>query len=84
MGCMDSAPGTDLVATIRFDVVAGGLGLAVLATIYWIRKRWSAREAAGFVKVAFWWEAIVHALAVSIVIVVALVVALSFLARNGF
>jgi hypothetical protein len=35
------------------------------------------------VKVAFWWEAIVHALAVSVVIVFALLFALGYLFRNG-
>jgi hypothetical protein len=79
MDCTDGAPGTDLVSTIGFYVVA----LAVLATIYGIRKRWAVREAAGFVKVAFWWEAIVHALAVSAVIVFALLFALGYLFRNG-
>ena len=83
MGCMDGGRGTDLVEAIRSYVVTGGLSLAVLATIYGIRKRWAAREAAGFVKVAFWWEAIVHALAVSAVIVFALLFALGFLFRNG-
>jgi hypothetical protein len=77
MVCMDGGP--DLAGTIGFSAVA----LAVLATIYGIRRRWSAREAAGFVKVAFWWEAIVHALAVSAVIVFALLFALGFLFRNG-
>jgi hypothetical protein len=77
MACMDGGP--DLAGTIGFYAVA----LAVLATIYGIRRRWSAREAAGFVKVAFWWEAIVHALAVSAAIVFALAVALGLLFRNG-
>lgn len=77
MVCMDGGP--DLTATIGFYAVV----LAVLATIYGIRRRWSAREAAGFVKVAFWWEAIVHALAVSAVTVFALLFALGFLFRNG-
>ena len=75
MNCMDAAPGTDFVTA--------GFGLAVLVTIYWIRKRWAAREAAGFVKVAYWWEAIVHALAVSVVIVVGVAFVLGFLFRNG-
>ncbi len=77
---MDGAPGTGLVSTFGFPAAA----LAVLATIFWIRKRWAAREAAGFVEVAFWWEAIVHALAVSVVIVFALLVAVGFLLRDGF
>ena len=79
MDCTDGTPGTDLVSTIGFYVVA----LAVLATIYGIRKRWAVRAAAGFVKVAFWWEAIVHALAVSVVIVFALLFALGFLFLHG-
>ena len=77
MVCVDGGP--DLAGTIGFYLAA----VAVLATIYGIRRRWSAREAAGFVRVAFWWEAIVHALAVSVVIVFALVFALGFLFRNG-
>ena len=81
MSCVDGAP--DLVETIRSYVLTGGLGLALLATIYGIRKRWAVREAAGFIQVAFWWEAIVHALAVSVVIVVALLFALGFLLNNG-
>jgi hypothetical protein len=77
MVCMDGGP--DLAGTIGFFAVA----LAVPATIYGIRRRWSAREAAGFVEVAFWWEASVHALAVSAAIVFALLFALGFLFRNG-
>ena len=77
MACMDGGP--DLGTTIGFYVVA----LAVATTIYGIRRRWAAREAAGSVYVAFWWEAIVHALAVSAVIVFALLFALGFLFRNG-
>ena len=77
MACVDGGP--DLGATIGFYAVA----LAVLATIYGIRRQWAAREAAGAVYVAFWWEAIVHALAVSMVIVFALLFALGFLFRNG-
>jgi hypothetical protein len=77
MSCADGGP--DLAGTIGFYVVA----LAVLATIYGIRRRWSAREAAGSVYVAYWWEAIVHALAASAVIVFGLAVALGFLFRNG-
>ncbi|HEY0383648.1 MAG TPA: hypothetical protein VGC72_15765 [Candidatus Elarobacter sp.] len=83
MNCMDGTPGSELVATIGFFVVTAGLVLALLGTIFWIRKRWTAREAAGFVAVAYWWEAIVHALAVCAVIGVGLVLALGFLTRNG-
>jgi hypothetical protein len=80
MDCTQSASGPDTLATIGFYAVA----LAVVATIVMIRRRWSAREAAGEVRVAFWWEAIVHALAVSAVLVVGLAMVVGFLLRNGF
>ena len=81
---MDGTSGLEFVARMGFFVVTGGLVLALFGTIHVIRRRWAAREAAGFVAVAYWWEAIVHALAVCAVIVVGLVLALGFLTRNGF
>ncbi len=79
MDCMDGAPGP--LETIGLFVVTGALVLALCGTIYWIRKRWAAREAAGFVAVASWWEAIVHALAVCAVILIGLVLAVGFFGR---
>jgi heme/copper-type cytochrome/quinol oxidase subunit 2 len=53
--------------------------LATVASIFVIRRRWSAREAAGAVQIAYWWEAIVHALAVCVVILVGVAYVLGFL-----
>ncbi len=68
MDCVATLPGS-LSAAISSYLIWAGL-LAVPVTIFWIRRRWAAREAAGYVQVAYWWEAIVHALAVVIVIVI--------------
>ena len=82
MNCMDGTPGP--LATIGFFVVTGALVLALCGAIWWIRKRWGAREAAGSVAIAYWWEAIVHTIAVCAVIAVGLILAAGFLTRNGF
>jgi hypothetical protein len=80
MDCTTSDIGPGPLGTVVFFVVV----LATVAAIFAIRRRWSAREAAGAVHVAYWWEAIVHALAVSAMIVLGLAMALGFLLRNGF
>jgi hypothetical protein len=79
MDCMDGAQGP--VETILFFAVTGALVLALCGTIFWIRKRWGVREAGGSVAVAYWWEAIVHALAVCAVVLIGLVLAIGFFGR---
>ena len=81
MSCPDFASAPSAVSSIADEIVTAAIALAVLYTIYWIRKRWAAREAAGSVAIATWWEAIVHALAVSTVIVVGLAFAAGFAFR---
>lgn len=75
MNCMGSDIGPGPVDTVVFYVVA----LATLASIFVIRRRWSAREAAGAVQIAYWWEAIVHAVAVCVVAVFGIAYVLGFL-----
>jgi uncharacterized membrane protein YidH (DUF202 family) len=76
MDCMDGAQGP--LETIGFFAVTGAIVLALCGTIFWIRKRWRAREAPGVVAVAYLWEAIVHALAVFAMILVGLMLAVGF------
>jgi hypothetical protein len=63
-------------------VLIGGF-LGSLALIFWIRRRWSAREALGYTKVAYWWEAIIHGFAVCIVLVLGLAMLLFMLTRGN-
>ena len=64
------------------ELIGGLLGL--LALIFWIRRRWRAREALGYTKVAYWWEAIIHGFAVCIVLVFGFFMLIFLLTRGNF